>query len=335
MKVGILGTGGVADKHAQAYRNLGFEIAACCNESSVGGNAFSARWGCQFISDYRELCTLPGLDFVDVCTYPDFRLDPVEACASIGRPVQLEKPMATNLSVARQILQIARATKISLSVVSQHRFDDSTLFLKRALQAGRLGKVLQADAYVKWFRSADYYSRPIKGSWHTEGGGALMNQAIHQVDLLLHLCGPVSEVQGMWQLGARHQIESEDVVNALLRFDSGATSVIQASTAIWPGYAERIEVHGTMGSAIVSGDRLTSWNVLEDEEANMADPAPLQSEVATGASDPMGISVLSFERQFQNFAQAIREGVQPIADAEAAYLALETVIRIYDACRAG
>jgi UDP-N-acetyl-2-amino-2-deoxyglucuronate dehydrogenase len=118
------------------------------------------------------------------------------------------------------MIDLARAAGIKLGVMSQHRFDDSTIFLKRAIGAGRLGKLLEADAYVKWFRSDEYYSRPIKGSWKTEGGGALINQAIHQVDILLHLIGPVAEVSGLWQLGARHKIESEDVVSAqfLYRF---------------------------------------------------------------------------------------------------------------------
>ncbi len=335
MKIAILGTGAIADKHAQAYRNIGFELTACCNGSAARGRDFAERWDCQFVQDYRELCTLPGLDLVDVCTYPNFHLEPVEVCAAIGRAVQLEKPMATQLPVARQILDLAHSSKIPLSVVSQHRFDDSILFLKRALKAGRLGKILQADAYVKWFRSADYYSRPIKGSRATEGGGALINQAIHQVDLLLYLFGPISEVRGMWQLGSLHRIESEDIVNALLRFHSGATGVLQAATAFWPGSAERIEVHGTKGTAVVSGDRLTTWTLLDDEEANGADPAPLHEEVSTGASDPMAISLLSFERQFADFARAIREGTDPVASGEAGYLALDTVSRIYNACEAG
>jgi predicted dehydrogenase len=117
---------------------------------------------------------------------------------------------------------------------------------------------------VKWYRSAEYYSRPVKGSWAGEGGGALINQAIHQVDLLLHLVGPVDEVFGYWQLGALHKIESEDCLCSLLHYSSGATGVIQASTALWPGYPERLEIHGTKGSAIVVGDQLTTWNVQGD-----------------------------------------------------------------------
>jgi predicted dehydrogenase len=327
MRVGILGTGAIANKHAQAYKNIGFELVACSNKTASRGQDFAQRWSTQFIPDARTLCQLPGLDFIDVCTFPDSHLEPVQYCAEIKRAVQVQKPVATNLNTAQEILDVARQAGIRLSVVSQHRFDDATIFLKSAIAAGRLGKLLQADAYVKWFRSDEYYSRPIKGSWATEGGGALINQAIHQVDILLHLIGPVSEVSGMWQLGARHQIESEDVVNALLRYQSGATGVIQASTAIWPGYTERIEIHGTKGSAIISGDRLTAWDMMDD------DFAPVEAVSASGSSDPMNISVTTFERQFLNFADAIKNNREPLCSGEDGYRALQLVVGVYQSCR--
>jgi predicted dehydrogenase len=328
MRVAILGTGAIANKHAQAYQNIGFELVACSNKTASKGEDFARRWSTEFVSGTKELCQHPGIDFVDVCTFPDSHLEPVQYCAEIKRAVQIQKPLATNLETARDIRNTARAAGIKLSVMSQHRFDDATLFLKRAIAAGRLGKLLQADAYVKWFRSDEYYSRPIKGSWATEGGGALINQAIHQVDILLHLIGPVSAVSGMWQLGARHKIESEDVVSALLRYQSGATGVIQASTAIWPGYTERIEIHGTKGSAIISGDRLTSWDVMDDDE-----PAPVETGSASGSSDPMNISVTTFERQFLDFADAIKNDREPLCGGEDGYRALQLVLGVYQSCK--
>src|SRR5581483_11155117 len=157
-------------------------------------------------------CSHPRVDYVDVCTFPDFRLQPVEACAGSGKHVLVQKPISTNLETARKMIEVARSAGIVLGVVSQHRFDDSSQFLARALAAGRLGKLLQCDCYVKWYRSAEYYSRPIKGSWTTEGGGALINQGIHQIDILRWLAGPVRELCAYWQLGALHKIESEDIV---------------------------------------------------------------------------------------------------------------------------
>ncbi|MGH9582963.1 MAG: Gfo/Idh/MocA family protein, partial [Bryobacteraceae bacterium] len=147
MKVGIVGTGAIANKHAEAYRNIGFDLIACWNRTESRGREFAQRWGAEYISDYRGLCGYPGLGFVDVCTFPDRHLEAVEACAEAKRPVQVQKPIATNLETARRMIDMARAAGIPLGVASQHRFDDSTIFLKRALGAGRLGKLLQADAY--------------------------------------------------------------------------------------------------------------------------------------------------------------------------------------------
>jgi UDP-N-acetyl-2-amino-2-deoxyglucuronate dehydrogenase len=332
MRAGIIGTGAISHKHAQAYKSIGFEITACTDISEKSGRAFAAQHG-VFVSTYEELCRHPDVDYVDVCTFPDFRLQPLKICAEAGKHIQVQKPISTSLSTAREMVETARAAGIVLGVVSQHRFDDSTMFLKRAIDAGRLGKLLQCDAYVKWYRSAEYYSRASKGSWAVEGGGALINQAIHQIDVLRWLAGPVDSVQAMWQLGALHKIESEDVVNALLRYSSGATGVIQASTAMWPGYSERVEIHGTKGTAILTGDKLTHWDVQDDEQASGADPAPVASEVASGSSDPMAISLEPFERQFLDFADAIRNKRKPLVAGEEGCDALEIVERIYNACR--
>jgi UDP-N-acetyl-2-amino-2-deoxyglucuronate dehydrogenase len=331
LRVGIIGTGAIAHKHAQAYRNVGYELAVVTDRNEATGRAFAAQYGAEFVADYREVCRHPRVDFVDVCTLPDFRLEPVIVSAESKKHVQVQKPMATNAETAREMIRQAREAGIVLGVVSQHRFDDSSLFLAKALAAGRLGKILQADAYVKWHRTAEYYSRPVKGSWAVEGGGALMNQAIHQVDLLRWLAGPVEELSAFWQLGAAHKIESEDVVSAVLKYASGATGVIQASTAVWPGYPERVEIHGTKGTAIVTGDKLTTWDVENDS----GDPPPLEREAASGASDPMAISLTPFERQFRDFGEAMQTGRAPLVSGEAGLEALEVVLAVYRSCREG
>jgi len=327
----MIGTGAISHKHAQVYRNIGFELTVCTDIYEPGGRKFAEQYGCEFVRSYEEVCRHPKVDYVDVCTFPDFRLEPVEACARAGKHVQVQKPIATTLETARAMIETARRGNIVLGVVSQHRFDDSSLFLRRAISAGRLGTLLECDAYVKWFRSAEYYSRPIKGSWKTEGGGALINQAIHQIDILRWLAGPVRELYGAWQLGARHRIESEDVVNAVLKFASGATGVIQAATAFWPGYPERTEFHGTKGTAVMTGDKLTTWDVEDDE----GEPAPVAHEVMSGASEPMAISLEPFERQFRDFAEAIEKGRRPLVGGEEGYEALEIVEAVYRSCRTG
>jgi UDP-N-acetyl-2-amino-2-deoxyglucuronate dehydrogenase len=331
MRVGLIGTGAIAGMHARAYKNIGYTIRACTNVTRDKGRRFADEHGAEFVESYEDICRHPDVDFVDVCTFPSFRLDVVRACAASRKPVQVQKPMATTLTTAREMVDVAHTSGIVLGVVSQHRFDRASLFLSSAILAGRLGKLLQCDAYVKWWRSDEYYARPVKGSWKTEGGGALINQAIHQLDLLLWFAGPVREVFGNWQLGAAHRIESEDLVNAILRYKSGATGVIQAATALWPGYSERIEIHGTKGSAIITGDQLTAWDVKDDA----GDPPPISSGVASGASDPMAIAVDSFERQFLDFGDAIKNGRKPLVSGDEGYRALELVDAIYRSCRNG
>jgi UDP-N-acetyl-2-amino-2-deoxyglucuronate dehydrogenase len=331
LRVGIVGTGAIASKHALAYRNIGFEIVACTNNTVDKGEEFAATHGARFVPSVEELCRDPKVDYVDLCTFPNFRLPVVELCAQSGKHLLVQKPMATDLATAQRMISIASAAGIHLGVVSQHRFDDSILFLKRAMQQDRLGRIIQADAYVKWYRSAEYYSRPIKGSWTVEGGGALINQAIHQVDLLLYLIGPITRVFGQWQLGGLHPIKSEDSVSAVCNYASGATGVIQASTALWPGYAERVEIHGTNGTAIVVGDNLTSWDVQYD----FGETAPVMTNGSSGASDPMAISVVSFERQFLDFASACQSRKTPLSSGIDGYRSLELVLGIYESCRTG
>ena len=331
MRVGIIGTGAISWKHAQAYKNIGYEIAACTNRTEAAGRKFAEATGAEFVSTYQELCRHPRVDFVDVCTFPEFRLQAVEACAENRKHVQVQKPIATDLDTARRMIDTARSAGIVLGVASQRRFDDSSLFLKKAIEDGRLGKILQADAYVKWFRSAEYYSRPIKGSWKTEGGGALINQGIHQVDVLLWLIGRVRELFAYWHLGGLHKIESEDVIATVMRYDNGAMGVIQSATAFWPGYSERMEIHGSKGTAVITGDRLTTWDVSDDS----GEPPPLASNIASGASDPMAISLEPFERQFLDFGEACKTGRQPLVTGEEGYRALEVVLSAYESSRRG
>ncbi len=331
MRVGMIGTGAISHKHAQAYKNIGFELAVCTDINAEAGRKFAAQYGTEFVESYQEVCRHPKVDYVDVCTFPDFRFPPLEICAETKKPIMVQKPISTDAATARRIVETARRAGIVLGVMSQHRFDDSSLFLAKAVAAGRLGKLLQCDAYVKWYRSPQYYSRPIKGSWAVEGGGALINQAIHQVDILRWIAGPVRELFAYWQLGALHKIESEDVVNAVLKYANGATGVIQASTALWPGYSERVELHGTKGTAIIAGDKLVNWDVENDS----GEPAPVAKTEFSGASDPMAISLEPFERQFRDFAEAIRTGRKPLVAGEEGLQAMEIVDAIYRSCRTG
>ena len=331
MRIGIVGTGAIARLHARVYKTIGFSVRACTNRTTDKGRQFAADVGAEYLPDLESLCAHHEVDVVDVCTLPQLRIEAVNLCAQYHKAIQLQKPIATTVDMARSIVATAAKAGIALGVVSQHRFDESIIFLRSAIAEGRLGTLLQVDAYVKWFRTAEYYARPGKGTWAVEGGGALINQAIHQLDLMQWLAGPVREASAMWQLGAAHEIESEDIVNALVRFESGATGVLQASTAFTPGFPERLEIHGTRGSAVITGDQLTTWAVPGDPRPS----PPLAAAAASGASDPMAIALEPFARQFQDFADAVRTGRQPKVSGEEGLRTLEVVDAIYQACRAG
>ena len=150
MNVGVIGTGAIAWKHAQAYKNIGYKVTASTDRTEAKGRKFAEAWGADFVSTPEELSQRGDVDFLDVCTFPGYRLAAVELGAKYGKHVLVQKPMAVDLEIAEKMIATAREGKIQLGVVSQHRFDDSVLFLKRALTAGRLGRILQAELFTRW-----------------------------------------------------------------------------------------------------------------------------------------------------------------------------------------
>ena len=278
MRVGLVGTGAIAHKHGDSYREIGYELVACSNRGRAKGEEFAAKYGCGFVPGVRDLCARPDIDYVDVCTFPDSHVQVCRWAAENGKHVLLQKPMALTLEECRTMIALCREAGVGLGVVSQHRFDECAVFLKTALEAGRLGRLLQLDGYVKWHRPQAYYDRPGKGTWAVEGGGALINQGIHTADVMQYLAGPVRRVFAHWQLGATHAMEAEDLINAVLVYETGAGGVLQAATSTWPGYPERIEIHGSKGTAVITGDQLTAWDV----DGDPGDDAPLRPESIRG-----------------------------------------------------
>ena len=331
MRVGMVGTGAISHKHAESYVAIGYELVACSNRGPAKGEEFASRHGCAFEFDYRDLCAREDIDFVDVCTFPDSHVDICRHAAANGKHVLLQKPMALTLEDCRTMIAICRKAGVGLGVVSQHRFDECAIFLRKAIADGRLGRLLQLDGYVKWHRPQAYYDRPGKGTWAVEGGGALINQGIHTADVMQYLGGPVRLAYAHWQLAAAHEMEAEDWVNAVLVYENGAGGVLQAATAAWPGYPERIEVHGTRGTAIVTGDQLTAWDV----EGDPGDDAPLAAGVDSGAADPMAISIENLQRQFRDFAEAVSEGREPTVSGEEGLAAVRFVLGVYQSARDG
>lgn len=145
----MIGTGAISNMHARALKNIGYELTVCTDVNEEYGRKFAEANGCEFVRTYEEVCRHPRVDYVDVCTFPDFRLQPLEICAETKKHIQVQKPIATSVETARAMVETAKRAGIVFGVVSQHRFDESTKFLKKAIADGRLGKILQADAYVK------------------------------------------------------------------------------------------------------------------------------------------------------------------------------------------
>ena len=331
MNVGLVGTGAIAHKHAESYQEIGYNLVAVSDIIEEKGRQFAAKYGAEFAPTLEELTRRPDVDYVDVCTFPNSRREIAKQALANGKHVLVQKPIALTLDAAHEMIDAAKAVDLRFGVVSQHRFDESSMFLIKAIKDGRLGRIIEADGYVKWHRPQSYYDHPGKGTWAVEGGGALINQGIHTADMLLYFAGPIKEIFANWQLGVAHQMESEDMVNAVLRYASGATGVIQASTAVIPGYPERIELHGTKGSAILQGDRLTAWDV----EGDSGEDAPLTADLDSGAADPMAISIEPIKRQFLDFGDAIQNHRKPSCAGEEGYAALQLVLGVYESAREG
>ena len=331
MRVGLVGTGAISHKHGDSYREIGYELVACSNRGREKGEEFAAKYGCEFVPDIRDLCARPDIDYVDVCTFPDSHVQICRWAAESGKHVLLQKPMALTLEECRAMIALCRDAGVGLGVVSQHRFDECAVFLRTALEAGRLGRLLQLDGYVKWHRPQAYYDRPGKGTWAVEGGGALINQGIHTADVMQYLGGPVRRVFAHWQLGATHAMEAEDLINAVLVYDNGAGGVLQAATSTWPGYPERIEIHGSKGTAVITGDQLTAWDV----DGDPGDDAPLSAGVDSGAADPMAISIENLKSQFLEFGEAVSHGREPAVNGSEGLAALRLVPGVYQSAREG
>src|SRR5208283_2264984 len=259
---GIIGCGMISKFHAKAIADVrGAKLVACFDQFPAAADKLAEATGCKAYHKLDDLLADRSVNIVTIGTPSGAHMEPALAAARAGKHVIVEKPLEITLRRCDRIIDACRTAGVVLSTIFPSRFHDSSQELKRAVEGGRFGRLTLGDAYVKWYRSQAYYdSGAWRGTWELDGGGALMNQAIHSVDMLAWLMGPVVEVRAKTGLLAHERIAVEDVALATVEFANGALGVIEASTAVYPGYLKRIEIHGNEGSAVLEEEDLIRWD---------------------------------------------------------------------------
>jgi UDP-N-acetyl-2-amino-2-deoxyglucuronate dehydrogenase len=336
---GIVGTGMISQFHAKAIAAMaGAELVACFDMSSERAEAFAKTNDCLSYSNLDEMLANEDVDIVTICTPSGAHRDPAVAAAKAGKHVLVEKPLEITLNRCDDITNACAANNVKLGAILPSRFSGANLELKKAIDAGRFGKLTLADMYVKWWRTQAYYdSGGWRGTWALDGGGAYMNQAIHNVDLLLWFMGDVAQVCGMTATLAHERIEVEDTGAAVVRFKNGAIGTMEATTSAYPGLLKKVEIHGTEGSAIIEQDSILLWNfknALPEDEQILAKYAKT-SETSGGASDPSAISFIGHQKQFEDFVAAINSNQTPAIDGHQGRKSVELILGIYQSSWSG
>ncbi|WP_436663879.1 Gfo/Idh/MocA family protein [Alicyclobacillus acidoterrestris] len=343
---GVIGCGVIGHKHAQEIEQLeGARLVAVADAIPLRAEELGGVHGVDWYEDFHQMLCRPDIDIVNVCTPSGMHADIAIEVAKAGKHVIVEKPIDITLAKADAMIQACRDAGVKLCVISQHRFDPSTVRVKQEIAAGSLGKLILGEAAVNWYRSQGYYdSGDWRGTWALDGGGVLMNQSIHTIDLLQYLMGPVESVHAHTATMAHERIEVEDVATAVVRFKNGALGTIVGTTAAYPGLSARIELFGTTGSAVIDADRLTHLYLMEApvqrmkhhvETVNLATAEANPNEaVAAAASDPATISD-AHRRQFRDMMEAIRENREPLVNGEEGRKGLEIILAIYQSAKTG
>jgi UDP-N-acetyl-2-amino-2-deoxyglucuronate dehydrogenase len=336
---GIIGCGMIAHFHARAIADIrGARLVACYDTLPAAADKLAGIAGCTAYHDLDALLADPAVDVVTIATPSGMHVEPAVAAARAGKHVIVEKPLDVTLRRCDRIIEACEKSGVVLSTIFPSRFHDSSVELRRAVEQGRFGRLTQGDAIVKWYRTQEYYdSGAWRGTWQFDGGGALMNQAIHSVDLLLWLMGPVVEVRARTGLLIHQRIAVEDVALATVAFANGALGVIEASTAVYPGYLKRIEIHGSRGSAVMEEEDIVKWDFARPakRDAEIQRAMAQRKSGGGGASDPKAIGHHGHARQFQDILGAIKKGTRPLVDGPEGRRSVELVLAIYKAAEAG
>ena len=338
-RFGIIGLGMIADMHARAILDIpGAELVAGYHYKMEKAEHFSKQFGGTPYDSLEAFLAHPDLDIVTICTPSGLHMDSAVAAAEAGKHLIIEKPLEVTVDRCDAIIEAAEKHKVLLAGIFPSRFHDVSRVVKEAVEAGRLGTVVLADAYVKWYRSQEYYSSSgWKGTWALDGGGALMNQSIHAVDLLQWFMGPVSEIQAVCGTLAHEGIEVEDTAAAVLRFASGAIGVIEGTTGAYPGFLKKIEITGSKGSVFMEEENLKVWDFAEGqpEDEKIRKQFSTKTKSAGGAADPAAIGYHGHRKQFEDMIRALETGGRPLVDGNEARKAVEIIQGIYASAREG
>src|SRR5262245_39342501 len=333
---GFIGAGAIANFHARAVAAArGGRLVGVVSRRRATAEAFAAEHGIGFASDdVNELLKQPGLDAVCITTPSALHLEPALAAIRAGKHLMIEKPLDSTVQGTDHILAQAEKAGVRVGSIFQARFGDAARQLKAAVDAGRFGRMVLASCYVKWHRTAEYYTG-WKGKLSEDGGGVIINQAIHGVDLLQWFAGMPVEVFA-WSTQRVHRIESEDTCIAALKFASGAFGTIEGTTAAWPGWSRRIDLCGEHGSVVMEDDDIARWDFRvaqpEDEKIRALRET---SAKGSGAANPMAINFEGHRRQIQDFIDGIREQRPFFIEGKEARKAVALVRAMYDSAASG
>src|SRR5579872_262826 len=337
---GIVGCGMIAAFHARAINDIrgAKTVALFTSNPEHGRKVAEVAAGCSIYTDYAKFLKHPGLAIVNICTPSGAHLEPALAAAAAGKHVVGEKPLEITLARCDKLIAACRRHSVKLCTIFPSRFSAANRVLKEAIDEGRFGKLTLGDSYVKWWRTQKYYdSGGWRGTWKLDGGGAYMNQAIHNVDLLQWFMGEVAEVTAFTGTLAHERIEVEDTGVAAIRFKNGALGVIEATTSASPGFLKKTEIHGTHGSAIVEQDDVLFWQFEPSARKDAAIRKKFARRIGGGggAADPKAISYHWHYEQLKDFVDAVKTGKPPMVDGEEGRKSAEIILAIYQAAKTG
>ena len=329
----IVGAGNIGHIHAQAFAGIPqAELAAIYDHNFESAQKLAQRFSTQAVTSLEAILHDPAIDIVSICTPSGTHARIAVPAARNGKHLLVEKPLDITLESVDQILESARQNKVVLTGIFPSRFRIGTQKTYEAIQNGRLGQIVFIQGNVKWYRPATYYEGTWRGTLELDGGGALMNQSIHTIDLMLWFGGAVKMIYGHTAT-LHHQIEAEDSATALLQFRNGAQGVIQGATSCWPGDPARIEIHAERGTIVLEEGRIVRWDVQNATSEEVAEMLSLDAVTAGGSQDPMGISFEFHQLQIKDFIEAIQENRPPYVPGEEARKAVEVILAIYQSAR--